>query len=295
SFAEFPGPFWSRISPIPLVLQCRKAQRSKWVLRQHEKYGHIVRIAPNHISIDVPEAIDTIYGHKTGFTKGPFYEDKAHVSSPVLFNTRNVQIHQRKRKYINPAFSARNLQDFVEYMNPSISRIVQVMRNHASNLEPLRFLQTANFLAFDVIGQYAFCSAFGFLKIGRDDLNLIHTVDTRGEVLNTLGNLPTWIRPYIKYLRFDPFWLFDGIRSTANLESIGRAAFERRGEETNCRKDLMSFLLNAKDPETGGPLSTTEIVAEVISFIVGGSDTTSSTMTNFMDFISRDQTLQDSI
>lgn len=99
----------------------------------------------------------------------------------------------------------------------------------------------------------------------------------------------------MKHLRFDSFW-YDGLRSTANLEAIGRAAFGKRvAENSTSRKDLMSFLLTAKDPETGGPLSDKEIVAEAISFIVGGSDTTSSTMTNFMDFVSRDQKLQHEI
>ncbi len=74
---RFPGPLWAKVSPIPLVLQCRKARRSEWVLEQHEKYGPVVRIAPNHISINKPEAVNQIYGHKTGFCKGPFYDDKS--------------------------------------------------------------------------------------------------------------------------------------------------------------------------------------------------------------------------
>ncbi|KAH8586543.1 benzoate-para-hydroxylase [Bisporella sp. PMI_857] len=150
----------------------------------------------------------------------------------------------------------------------------------------------ANFLAFDIIGEYSFGDPFGFLESGNDNYNLIHTVDTRGEVLNTMGHIPHGIRPYMKYLRIDPFF-YKGLRSTANLEAIGRAAFSKRKAGTSTtRKDLMSFLLNAKDPETGGPLPDKEIIAEAISFIVGGSDTTSSTMTNFMDFVSRDQELQ---
>jgi benzoate 4-monooxygenase len=38
-----------------------------------------------------------------------------------------------------------------------------------------------------------------------------------------------------------------------------------------------------------------EISAESISFVVGGSDTTSSTMTNFIDFVSRDKELLERI
>jgi benzoate 4-monooxygenase len=164
------------------------------------------------------------------------------------------------------------------------------------NLQDYAHSYIANFLAFDVIGEYSFGASFGFLESGRDDYNLINTVDTRGEVLNAMGHLPQWIRPYMKHLRFDPFW-YNGLRSTANLEAIGRAAFGKRKAEAlnTSRKDLMSFLLNAKDPNTGGPIPDNELVAEAISFIVGGSDTTSSTMTNFMDFVSRDQKLQDDI
>lgn len=73
---HFPGPFWAKISPLPLMLQCRRARRSAWVLEQHNEYGPHVRIAPNHISMTDPRAINEIYGHKTGFLKGPFYEDK---------------------------------------------------------------------------------------------------------------------------------------------------------------------------------------------------------------------------
>ncbi|KAF4943064.1 hypothetical protein FSARC_15069, partial [Fusarium sarcochroum] len=51
-------------------------------------------------------------------------------------------------------------------------------------------------------------------------------------------------------------------------------------------------LFSAKDPDTGNPIQEDEIVAESISFIVGGSDTTSSTMTNYIDFVSRHPVLQ---
>jgi benzoate 4-monooxygenase len=57
-------------------MQCRKGQRSQAVSDLHKKYGDFVRISPNHISIADPKAVQEIYGHKTGFLKGPFYEDK---------------------------------------------------------------------------------------------------------------------------------------------------------------------------------------------------------------------------
>ena len=148
---------------------------------------------------------------------------------------------------------------------------------------------TANYLAFDVIGRFAFGSSFGFIEKGKDPYNLIATIDTRGEVLNALGSLPSWIRPWMKYNYFDSFWSA-GLRATANLESIGRAAYNRRKNNTRPEKDLLSFLFHAKDEKKS--IEENEVIAESISFIVGGSDTTSSTITNFIDIVSRDPALQ---
>ena len=149
----------------------------------------------------------------------------------------------------------------------------------------------ANFLAFDVIGSFAFGRSFGFIEKGNDPYNLIHTIDVRGEVLNALGTLPTWMRPLAKYNFFDSFWS-SGLRATASIEKIGREAYLRRKESKEDRRDILSYLLAATDPKNKEPIEEDEVIAESISFIVGGSDTTSSTMTNFIDIVSRDRQLQ---
>lgn len=73
---HYPGPLLAKISPLWIVTQCRRGQRSQAVSDLHKKYGNFVRISPTHISIGDPEAVQQIYGHKAGFLKGPFYEDK---------------------------------------------------------------------------------------------------------------------------------------------------------------------------------------------------------------------------
>lgn len=86
---------------------------------QHAKYGDFVRVAPNHISINNPQAVAQIYGHKTGFLKSDFYDAFVQVK-PVVFNARDVEFHQRKRKYMNSAFSSRALAEFEPYMDEEL-------------------------------------------------------------------------------------------------------------------------------------------------------------------------------
>ncbi|KAF4334741.1 benzoate 4-monooxygenase cytochrome P450 [Fusarium beomiforme] len=292
---RFPGPFWAKLSSFWLASQCRKVRRSEVVLKLHQKHGDFVQIGPNHVSINNPAAIQQIYGHKTGFTKGPFY-DAFHQVTPVVFNTRNVSEHTRKRKYINPAFSSRALSDFEPYMDAEILAWKQQLlkMSHESNAY-VDFAVWTNYLAFDVIASFAFGEPFGFIEKGRDDYGLIKIIDTRGEFMNALGSLSPFLRSLMKYNPLDAFWK-SGFQASAGLAKIGREAFEKRKESAdNSRKDLLSFLFSAKDPDTKQPIPEDEIVAESISFIVGGSDTTSSTMTNFIDFLSRDADLQQRI
>lgn len=141
-------------------------------------------------------------------------------------------------------------------------------------------------------GDFAFGAPFGFLEREEDHLNLIQAIDSRGEVLNALGHVQKPIRSLLKYLPFDTFWS-QGIRGTKSLGIIGYNAYLKRKSLQTQRKDILSFLFNAKDPETGGPLPEQEIIAESISFIVGGSDTTSTTMTNVVDIVSRHPEIQE--
>jgi len=65
----------------------------------------------------------------------------------------------------------------------------------------------------------------------------------------------------MQYLRIDPFW-YNGLRAKANLEKLGRAAYGERKAQITSRKDVLSFMLNAKDPDTGLSLPEDEILAE---------------------------------
>ncbi len=258
----------------------------------HHHLGDFVRIAPNHISIADPAALQQIYGHKGGFLKGPFY-DAFHQVRPVIFTARNAAVHQRKRRCLNPAFSARNLNAFEPYMSSDILAFKSWVSQTANQKGSAKFdiSQLLNYLAFDVIANYSFGKPFGFLANREDTGDLIGIIDRRGETVNALGPMSPWLRPMMKYCFFDAFW-YKGLRAKANMERYGREAYQRRRSEGTGRQDLLSFLLEAKDPDSGGKLDSEEIVAESISFIIGGSDTTSSTMTNFVDVVSRRPEIQ---
>lgn len=64
-----PGPRVAAFSNLWLLWQARMARRSLAVDAAHKKYGKLVRIQPDHVSVADDAAIPLIYGHGNGFLK----------------------------------------------------------------------------------------------------------------------------------------------------------------------------------------------------------------------------------
>jgi benzoate 4-monooxygenase len=69
SIRDVPGPFFAKFSNLWLLLQARQGKRYLSVDQAHKKYGRLVRIQPNHVSVADDKAIQQIYGHGNGFLK----------------------------------------------------------------------------------------------------------------------------------------------------------------------------------------------------------------------------------
>ena len=76
---DIPGPRLAAFSNLWLLYHCRRGRRYLAVHEAHKKYGPLVRIQPNHVSIADAEAIPVIYSHSGGWLK--------------RFATRNVRQH----------------------------------------------------------------------------------------------------------------------------------------------------------------------------------------------------------
>lgn len=75
--------------------------------------GPLVRVAPNHVSIADPGALQPIYGAASRATKADLYD--AFVlfgKKPSVFSTRSRAEHARKRRYLSHAMSMRSILEF---------------------------------------------------------------------------------------------------------------------------------------------------------------------------------------
>jgi benzoate 4-monooxygenase len=69
SLCLVPGPFVAKFSNIWVGLSARRGQKFAAVDSAHRRYGKVVRIGYNHVSIADETALNVVYGHGNGFLK----------------------------------------------------------------------------------------------------------------------------------------------------------------------------------------------------------------------------------
>ncbi|KAL6862627.1 hypothetical protein ACO1O0_002864 [Amphichorda felina] len=290
--SHIPGPLAARFSNLWLLMTARRGNRYLTVDEAHKKYGTVMRIQPNHISINDDRVIPTIYGHGNGFLKSEFYDSFVSIQRG-LFNTRSRPDHARKRKIVSHTFSSKSIVQFEPFMHTNLETFVSqwdklvsksVDRDGCARVDCLHWF---NYLAFDVIGDLAFGSPFGMLAAGADVAEVRESPDSppifapaveilnrRGEVSATLGCLPE-LKPYARWLP-DPFFS-KGLEAVSNLAGIAIASVRQRLDNPPPpgRTDLLARLMEGRD-DKGEILGREELTAEALTQLIAGSDTTSN-------------------
>lgn len=103
---RFPGPFCARLSNLYITFRAFKNNRLYEEVQQlHRRYGDIVRIGPNELSIIDPHALRALHSNSSPCTKGPWYS----VEHPIkaLQMTRDKEEHAYRRKAWDLAFSSK--------------------------------------------------------------------------------------------------------------------------------------------------------------------------------------------
>ncbi|KAG8679509.1 hypothetical protein FRC08_016941, partial [Ceratobasidium sp. 394] len=311
------GPRHAALSNAWLAYVAARGDRSGEVHKLHQKYGKLVRIAPNHISVADPKALEVIYAHGNGTLKSDFYDAFMSIR-PGIFSTRNRAAHTRKRKLVSNIFSQQNVLLFEPHIRRHIRAFcaqwdMRCARAAVGELPDVRdgkswfdVLPHFNFLAFDIIGDLAFGAPFGMIAAQKDIAPMLEQATTgekleikyvpavqvlnnRGDYSASIGVLPKWIRPWMKYVP----WYAQGNTAVQCLAGMAVAAVERRlqfglpeevdeeeGMEENATKgkkrtDLLEKLMQGKD-EKGEPMGREELTAEALQQLIAGSDTTSN-------------------
>ncbi|OBS17149.1 hypothetical protein FPOA_12326 [Fusarium poae] len=148
-------------SPIQLWFICKwVGGKYPFAMRQvHDKYGDVVRVAPNELSFKTPQAYKDIYNHATSrkspFPKSRFFYDRGDsVKHPDIVFTIDPKRHRPQRRALSHAFSASALRDAERttkwHTGLFLHRIGQYVNPRTGGID---MSTVFNWLTFDIIGK----------------------------------------------------------------------------------------------------------------------------------------------
>ncbi len=278
----------------------------------HEKYGEIIRLAPDEVSFANEEAWNDIYnfrrGHKRAVRDKAYYVgwfpllsimDVAILTSIYiapndladnLITTSDPKFHGRVRGLMSHSFTEDSLRNQHPLIHHHADMLVDKLRQLAaapqSLMEPgalVNLTDWLNFFTMDVIGDLAFGEPFGCLETGEYH-SWVRTLFSYLKGMS-LAAAPRYYPLTEKlFMKMIPQSVLEGQRQHTKYAS---ERILRRLELKTDRPDFMTpFLRNNVNFEH---MSKDEILSTFNFIIVGGSETTATTLTGIFNHLCKNE------
>lgn len=281
--AKYPGPPLASITNLWKTYHLWNLHLPHTLVRLHEQYGDVVRVGPNDLSFRNPDAVNTIYKAGRQLQKTGFY-DGFTAFNPNLFGTQDeevcqplsiygrstkarYQIHAIRRRQMAHAFSMQSIREMEHFVDRHILNFRRNLDRFCDSNEDFDLKDMIAFYVFDVLGELAFSRSFN----SQEERNVARLPPINNHIyLACLMGMTPDALPWIKkVLPFIPIpWLQRLFNARAQLRNLTAACVRQRIEAgSSDRKDLLSSLLVAVDPETGSKLTELDINTEAFGMM----------------------------
>lgn len=285
--AKIPGPKLQAAIDFPFMWQSYVAGNGVYKTAVlHKQHGAVVRVGPNRIIVDGAIAWPEIYANGSKATEFPkpkhtFFPDD-HLS---LINAPKER-HREMRRQLAHAFSDSALtqqeETIVRYVNLLMQRLDELEAKNAT----FNITEWLNYMTFDLIGELAFSESFHSLEQRRYHpwvLSIFQGI--RGGAFRRFSKN----YPLINFI-----WEKLGLSQDIKVGDRNRTAARRRADKRmqlgesieGGKMDFMTYMM--RKTRNGDPgMNAQEILATSPVLVVAGSETTATTLSGLLFFLSR--------
>ncbi|KAF1835002.1 pisatin demethylase [Decorospora gaudefroyi] len=217
----------------------------------HEKYGPLIRIAPNEVMSSDPSAIPLIYTTHNALPKTSWYTsfstDGISEHADLFTETDEVK-HTRYRKVVQPAYQMSSILKNEGMMDECTTMLLQKLDEFAMRNKDVDLMHWLELYTHDVIGHVIFGRSFGFLESGTDVGSFIESVASAMPLVHFIAVAPTYLRKPILYGAMALPTTLKCFKAVRHMAEQGKQQVSVRMhdsyEENINRPDIMSQLLS---------------------------------------------------
>jgi len=278
--SKYPGPLLAKASKWWAAYLSGTGDQHRYLKRLHDRYGDVVRIGPNELSIRDASFIHSVLG-QGGLRKGPRWEGMP--GTPSLIAQRDPVKHMQQRKPWNRAFSSTALKEYEVIMAKRTRQLIVCLENlvHGSDRKGGVVLDVAawiNYFATDFMGDMAFGGGFELMKAGGDKDGIWALLESGLHISAIVSHVP-----YVIGFMMSAIAMGRGGALRRTVE-FGQGSVLKRLEVGANKKDLFYYLSGEELPETERP-SFDDLAQNGSLAIIAGSDTTSSVLTAIIYYL----------
>ncbi|KAF7870469.1 hypothetical protein EAF04_004213 [Stromatinia cepivora] len=282
--SPLPGPLLWKTSRIPYIHSLLTGNLVISIRKHHERYGDIVRTAPNEVSFAREEAWHDIFSNSGGRKALP--RDPSFFKSPPgqaenLVTTVDVDVSMRMRQVIGPAFTDRAVAKQEVIIQSYVTLMVEKLLEQIARPENVKMgavvniVDWMNWWTFDVIGMLTLGESFDCLKETTNHPWAILIYNSM-KMMALAGVMQYFPRLDSLILRMLP----------AHTRKMQADHFANAAEKIHRRLqrpeaavgDFMTVMLDQNNNPNFSKMSMPEIESSIALMLLGGSETTGTTI-----------------
>ncbi|KAK4231524.1 putative sterigmatocystin biosynthesis P450 monooxygenase [Podospora fimiseda] len=268
---KIPGPWHSKFTPTILAWHWFKTQRTSYIHKLHQKYGPVVRVAPNEVAFASAAAVKEIYcSGGSGYDKEEFYDLFKVYGRRTMFTTLNKDDHAKRKRIIADRYANTNVvrQPSLDGINERATKFVDLCkRSVGGTLDIFVGVSSCAYLhsyAFDCVTHHLF-HPYGTNSLQtKEDKQILHELTFDDSLKN---RLVSYYSPALHKLFSKILYLFAKPRETPLADNFVL--------DTSAKTDTASFtLLDRLHGRKEGGLDQLDIAGECLDHMAAGVDTT---------------------
>lgn len=247
----------------------------------HERYGPVVRIAPEEVAIADPDGVAQIHRIGGGFLKGPWYSGNNNAPELGIFAMANPKDHAQRRRLFAKAFSYASLRQNWEptvhdKVKLAVSRIKEDMQSQKGEANVHKWW---TLMATDVMAHLSFGESFYLLENG--EKNQFMRIIESAMVTSGIGYELPWVYAVLRRIPTEAIQAIVNSRSFI-AEYGGKAVDNMKKQDGGSgggSQNLFSNMMAACEDGDKENFSDLSVVLEASNLLVAGADTTANTLT----------------
>ncbi|KAI0467676.1 cytochrome P450 [Xylaria cf. heliscus] len=278
--SKYPGPLVAKLTEGYAGFYAG-LQRLHLVTQQsHQKYGNVVRIAPNRLVFNSAQALHDIYNNDRVVKSQVYLVTLGFTGTINVFSVIDRMVHRSKRKLIGAGVSERAMREFEPTMADQIDIFLKQILESSRQSEAINMSTRCKRLTMDVIGLLA----FGY-PMNTQTEERYRTLHGGIEASNAHNNvLMQWPRLQSKVIAYPLHYLTLSAQKQA-FELIENMIKTRTAKGKDARRDLYAQV--ADQLEANPEFRQSDIWSEALFLIPAGGDTTAAGISALLFYLSR--------